>query len=210
MSLTDIFYFFRVIYDFVISYFSTIWKEKLRFERSNLDVCVNSLLLGEGAFSVVLETTDAHNSAKKYAVKRMLLQSKECEDIAKTELISLQSFRHRSIIKMIDYMDRQENSKTALYILLPLIRRGSLRQLLNNILEGKSERMGKFQVIKDYLDICSAVEVMHNYDPSYVHQDIKPENILIGDDGRPLLTDFGSVRKARIKISSRREVAFYV
>lgn len=32
------------------------------------------------------------------------------------------------------------------------------------------------------------------------------QNILIGDDGSPLLTDFGSVRLADVTVSNRKEV----
>ena len=35
--------------------------------------------------------------------------------------------------------------------------------------------------------------------------DIKPENILIADDGKPLLTDFGSTRLANISVDSRAQ-----
>eukprot|EP01035_Chromulina_nebulosa_P020003 gene20003-25976_t len=57
----------------------------------------------------------------------------------------------------------------------------------------------------DYKQILEAVNLLHSYQPSYIHQDIKPENILIDSDGTPLLTDFGSVRLAEIHITSRKQ-----
>ncbi|EPQ27394.1 uncharacterized protein PFL1_04932 [Pseudozyma flocculosa PF-1] len=40
----------------------------------------------------------------------------------------------------------------------------------------------------------------------YAHRDIKPGNVMISDDGRtPVLMDFGSTIKARVRITSRRE-----
>jgi len=50
-----------------------------------------------------------------------------------------------------------------------------------------------------------------NVDPSkteivpYAHRDLKPGNVMIADDGAPILMDFGSTIKARIKIDDRRQ-----
>lgn len=50
---------------------------------------------------------------------------------------------------------------------------------------------------------------MHNFDPPYAHNDIKPGNVLItrrkGQPPLAILMDFGSARPARRQISSRSE-----
>ncbi|RPD61209.1 Pkinase-domain-containing protein [Lentinus tigrinus ALCF2SS1-7] len=39
----------------------------------------------------------------------------------------------------------------------------------------------------------------------YAHRDLKPGNIMISDEGQPILMDFGSAMKARIKIENRNQ-----
>jgi len=40
--------------------------------------------------------------------------------------------------------------------------------------------------------VVRGVEYLHNHDPPIIHCDLKGVNILVSDDGRPLLADFGS------------------
>lgn len=50
---------------------------------------------------------------------------------------------------------------------------------------------------------------MHNFDPPYAHNDVKPGNVLVTHrKGQPPLTilmDFGSARPSRKQIRSRTE-----
>jgi serine/threonine kinase 16 len=50
---------------------------------------------------------------------------------------------------------------------------------------------------------------MHNFDPSYAHNDVKPGNVLLthrqGKSPLAILMDFGSARPAKRQIRSRSE-----
>ena len=41
------------------------------------------------------------------------------------------------------------------------------------------------------IQLCEAIQFIHNRDDSVIHRDLKPENILVGEDNTLVLTDFG-------------------
>ncbi|KPI83547.1 protein kinase putative MAP kinase kinase-like protein [Leptomonas seymouri] len=70
------------------------------------------------------------------------------------------------------------------YILMPYYHRGSLRTQL-----GKQEPMSWVAVQDMFRQLASGVAYLH--ERGIIHADIKPSNIMIADDGRPVISDFG-------------------
>lgn len=50
-------------------------------------------------------------------------------------------------------------------------------------------------------DVSAGLAFLHNQHPPIIHQDIKPDNILIKADGRYVISDFGISRNLRTKMS---------
>ena len=81
------------------------------------------------------------------------------------------------------------------YLIMPLIKNGSA---FKYIAEGKS--MPEEECWKLLHDVAAGLAYLHEKTPPLIHQDIKPDNILIDDEGRYLITDFGISARVRSTI----------
>ena len=162
---------------FLQSLLAVFFSSSLKFEATDTTVYYssNNKNIGEGAFSVVLKASKAFDSSQHYALKRMILQSHELERIAMAEIDAFQTFRHRHILNLIDHTKTTEKGHNVVYLLFPYMDRGSLRDHLNLTIKDKRSRKPLNSILKDFADICEALNVLHSHHPSYVHQDIKPE-----------------------------------
>jgi len=96
------------------------------------------------------------------------------------EAISASSLNHPNIVEMYDV--GEDNGKY--FIVMEYVDGKTLKSLIK-----KRGSLTLHEVIDIMLQLTSAISCAHN---SYiVHRDIKPQNVLILDDGRVKITDFG-------------------
>lgn len=70
------------------------------------------------------------------------------------------------------------------YLVMPFCKEGSCSKLI-----GKMNEDDAWQFIHD---VASGLAFLHNYQPDpIIHQDIKPDNVMIGPTGKYMITDFG-------------------
>ena len=81
------------------------------------------------------------------------------------------------------------------YLIMPLIKNGSA---FKYITEGQN--MPEEECWKMLHDVAAGLAYLHEKTPPLIHQDIKPDNILIDDEGRYLITDFGISARVRSTI----------
>ena len=161
------------------SIYSLIFSDSFTFERSGRTVYFSPQdpNAGEGAYSIVLKARAAYETESHYALKKMLLQSSELEALANNEIDCFNKFNHNNIIKLVDYQIVADDDFNIAYLLFPLMNRGSLRDVVST--SGSRDDRALPSVLEGFLDVCDAVRILHEHEPSYVHQDIKLEVIYI-------------------------------
>lgn len=86
------------------------------------------------------------------------------------------------------------------YLIMKYCSQGSSNNLAGNASEA--------QIWKFIHDVANGLKYLHAQEPSIIHQDIKPANILVDDQGNFLITDFGISKKMRttMRKQSRRAI----
>lgn len=162
-------------------------------------------VIGIGGFGIVYRAFD-HSLQRAVAIKEYmpstlagrtsrqqvsLLSQSHAETFAiglasfVNEARLLARFDHPSLLKVHRFW---EDNGTA-YMAMPLYRGRTLRQW-RQALQGAPDEAWLRKVLDRLL---GALEVMHR--EAVYHRDIAPDNILVGDDGAPVLLDFGAARR---------------
>lgn len=97
--------------------------------------------------------------------------------------------RHPNLLN-INHFDIFENCP---YLVLPYCERGDVGHLIG--------KMDEAEIWRFISDVSNGLSFLHAFRPAIIHQDIKPENILITAEGRYVITDFGISHKLRTQLS---------
>lgn len=108
----------------------------------------------------------------------------------------LYSNKHPNIVE-IQYASYDNEN---VYISMPKYKNGSLNALIG------SRFLTVREIIKFSLEFLSGLHYVHTND--LIHFDIKPTNILIDDNGKAILTDFGLAKNANIYGVARPDMIY--
>ena len=142
--------------------------------------------LGFGSFGKIYLVIHKKTRAK-YALK-IINKSDEITDeqkkYYKREVEILYKCSHPNIVKLYGHFE----DNNYCYYVMEYFPNGSAYDLIPK--EGK--RQEKVELIASVMkDLISAIYYLHNMNPKVIHRDIKPENILLDENNKAHLIDFG-------------------
>jgi serine/threonine protein kinase len=153
---------------------------------------VTSVIYGSGAYGIVYEAIDAQNC--KFAIKCNLidLNVNFIGTIRELDIINRLHGHPNIVYTNYIYFKNPFSQTLQIKTDMPNVKCDSIyfvfKPAKNNILNN-IHNITYSEIKKYMLDILLGLEFMHS--KNIIHQDIKPANILISDDGSAQLCDFG-------------------
>jgi serine/threonine protein kinase len=143
--------------------------------------------LGRGGMAEVYK---AHQEALDRYVAIKLMHSFLADDQDflsrfKREARSMAALNHPNIVSVYDF---DVEGKQTYYLVMEFVAGGTLKEKLE-ALARQGEQLSLAQAIRIVLEIADALSYAHGR--GMIHRDIKPANIMLAEDGRAVLTDFG-------------------
>ncbi|KAK4380624.1 hypothetical protein RND71_002486 [Anisodus tanguticus] len=149
--------------------------------------------LGRGGFGVVYK--GELDDGTQIAVKRMeagIISNKALDEF-RSEITVLSKVRHRHLVSLLGY-SVEGSERILVYEYMP---QGALSRHLFHWKKFKLEPLSLKKRLNIALDVARGMEYLHTLaHQSFIHRDLKSSNILLGDDFRAKVSDFGLVKLA--------------
>jgi serine/threonine protein kinase/WD40 repeat protein len=144
--------------------------------------------LGEGGMAKVYNALD-ERIEKNVAIKVILPNKRSSQVFLQQfdiEAKSLANLTHTNIVKVLNYGTEDGQP----YLVMEYVPGGTLKDAVSGSLPWA-------KAAEILAPIARALDYVHDH--NIVHQDIKPSNILLDEDFRPMLSDFGVVKLLEAK-----------
>lgn len=152
--------------------------------------------VGHGGMSVVYLARDKRLE-KLWAVKEIRNVDDERKrrtiiDSLKSEARLMKDLDHPAIVRIVDIIDEDKS----LFVVMDYIDGEPLTKMLYP--HGKkagSRPIPEEQAVQWGLQICDVLRYLHSQDPPIIYYDLKPDNIMLRNEGDIRIIDFGAARK---------------
>jgi serine/threonine protein kinase len=158
-------------------------------------------LLGQGAFSEVWKVMDLQTGVT-LALKIYNPTNDTAEngnEMLTHEFALMVNANHKNLLRPLFFAISDNRP----YLILPYCQNGNIGRMIGKMTEDEAWKLLR--------DCASALSYLHAMNPPILHQDIKPANILLGDNGEYMLTDFGVSTQAKQSLSrvSNQDMALF-
>ena len=143
--------------------------------------------IGTGGMADVYKAKD-HKLNRNVAVKILKAEFRKDATFVKkfrSEAQAAAGLTHPNIVSVYDVGD----DEGVYYIVMELIEGITLKEYIN-----KKGRLSVKEATSIAIQVCMGLEAAHNH--GIIHRDVKPQNIIISNDGKVKVTDFGIARAA--------------
>lgn len=148
-------------------------------------------LLGEGAFGRTFLARDRQTDAE-VVIKELTVAGlpdwKPIEHFEREARV-LGSIDHPGVPRFVDALQEQRDGSVHLYIVTEHVAGRTLQQEI-----AAGTRWDEPRALALMNALLGTLAYLHRLSPPVIHRDIKPGNIVLREDGTPVLIDFGAVR----------------
>lgn len=147
--------------------------------------------IGSGSFGEVWVAMDKETDLQVAVKIYIAMDEKGLDDFKKEFQLSFE-LNHTNLLHA-NYLGVNEEDRRP-YLVMPYCPDGSVSKYAGNM---KEKDIWHF-----IRDVAAGLAYLHSQDPPIIHQDIKPDNILILKSGDYVITDFGISKKLRQSMRS--------
>ncbi|XP_031428837.1 serine/threonine-protein kinase PAK 4 isoform X2 [Clupea harengus] len=149
--------------------------------------------IGEGSTGIVCIAT-VKSTGKLVAVKKMDLRKQQRRELLFNEVVIMRDYHHENVVEMYNsYLVGDE-----LWVVMEFLEGGALTDIVTHT------RMNEEQIATVCLSVLKALAVLHSQ--GVIHRDIKSDSILLTQDGRIKLSDFGFCAQVSKEVQHRKSL----
>nr|CAB3264284.1 serine/threonine-protein kinase Nek10 [Phallusia mammillata] len=159
-------------------------------------------ILGSGAFGSVYRVKK-RSQQTPLALKEVSIgggggksgkerQKREIDEIVRELSIIREQLRHPNVVRYFSTFEKNDK----LYIEMELIEGASLQEHFTSLKEKKEPGMGEARLWRVFIQMCLALRYLH-CDKKIVHRDLTPNNVMLGENDKVTITDFGLAKQKK-------------
>ncbi|KFM63103.1 Serine/threonine-protein kinase PAK mbt, partial [Stegodyphus mimosarum] len=158
--------------------------------RDNLE---NFIKIGEGSTGIVCIASEI-STGRQVAVKKMDLHKQQRRELLFNEVVIMRDYHHPNIVEMFDsFLVGDE-----LWVVMEFLEGGALTDIVTHA------RMDEEQIATVCKQCLKALAFLHSQ--GVIHRDIKSDSILLANDGRVKLSDFGFCAQVSNDLPNRKSL----